>query len=202
MIDSLNAVAVGEYGVAIRTQLAGSQWSVTFPPEAGPSLRTVAVFDGAYGVALGDSGLLMNTTDGGWNWVARSRSGILDPRAAVMFDRWNGLASSSSGSNGYTTSDGGYSWWPRPFFWNGTYLALGVSAASTIVAAGEMGRYVRTTDGGRSWDVHSTGDTCQLYAVASPASAAFTLVGERGRILRSDDNGVSWRRRREYLRLN
>src|SRR5436309_409371 len=105
------------------------------------------------GWAVGDSGAIYMSTNGGVNWKAQS-SGVADPLNAVDFiNSDTGLAvggcSGCTGGVVLKTTDGGKNWMIKD---NGRGLqSVDFVSPAVAYAAGFNGLILKSTDGGGSW---------------------------------------------------
>ena len=127
-----------------RTNLGGLQ-----------NVRAMRLLKGQNGILVGDSGLVMQTPDGGGSWHPVA---ALSPAASTMFD-WRTIATHEShiwiagqpGTYVLHSPDGGKSWQ-----WHETGHALPIRALHFTDkrhgwAVGALGNILATRDGGRTW---------------------------------------------------
>jgi photosystem II stability/assembly factor-like uncharacterized protein len=160
---------------------------------ADADLCGVSFPDGAHGWAVGHSGAILHTVDGGNTWAAQV-SGV--PAAileSVSFpDAVHGLAVGTDGTV-ISTSDGGAHWAVRP---SGTTCDLNsVVLADDAVhgwAVGQAGTIIATSDGGAHWTPQSAGTDEWITAVAFPDASHGWAVGNWGIFLATSDGGAHW----------
>ena len=108
-------------------------------------MRGVSMSDANNGVAVGDSGTMVYTTNGGVDWTAATTTnvGITHMQGVSMSDANNGVAVGYSGTIVYTTN-GGVDWTAATTTNVGTTNMMGVSMsdASNGVAVGVSGQIV------------------------------------------------------------
>src|SRR5262249_10336708 len=144
-------------------------------------------FDGAVGAAVGHSGTVLFTDNGGaWD------SAPLGRLEAVCLT--NGNTGWAAGSGILRTTDGGEHWTrqltglrPDPGY-------HGISCVSPDIATivGNSGTILRTVDGGAHWTAQVSGTTGTLRAVSFANANIGTIVGES--ILHTVDGGLTWNR--------
>ena len=178
--------------------------SLRYPIERNPHLRLLSVSrdvqsvifasDGRTGWAVGQSGMILKTADGGETWMLRG-NGTSQSLMAVTFagDDETGWAVGSSGTI-LKTVDGGERWERRE---SGTADRLEAVAfaedGQTGWVVGQNGTILKTTDGGETWMSRSSGTSQWLMSVT------FTSDGETGwavgwdaTILKTVDRGENW----------
>lgn len=191
-------VATNDGGQTWRTQLACDTGAgvpcsdVTTQPLTG-----VSFVDADNGYAVGNSGTMLATTDGGASWQ-RQTSHNSGPLYAVSFsDRNNGYAVGSTGSAAavVATDNGGGTWRPQPLcretgpctgsspdLIREPLRALSFLDASRGMAVGDTGRIVATDNGGSTWVPHSSPTNVLLHGVSMVSSDRAWAVGGSGRI--------------------
>ncbi|MBU3950006.1 MAG: hypothetical protein KJ826_17530, partial [Proteobacteria bacterium] len=167
------------------------------PQTSGTSQLLQAFYfqgDGKTGWAVGGSGTILYTTDGGKSWEPRT-SGSEKWLSAVQFQN-DGKTGWVVGKNGMIihTTDGGKSWEPRI---SGTSQLLQAfyfqNDGKTGWAVGKSGMIIHTTDGGKSWEPRISGTKQWLFAVQFQGDGKTGwVVGESGMILHTTDGGKSW----------
>jgi photosystem II stability/assembly factor-like uncharacterized protein len=139
------------------------------------------------GVAIGDRGTILRTTDGGGTWTDRSFATSQELEAVEFTTASTGVA---VGWNLLLrTTDGGETWNPAGTF--GLLFDIYFWTSLLGVAVGE-GKVIRTSDGGLSWEERPVPVTTRLYAVHGASEGVACAVGDFGVILRTTDAGESW----------
>ena len=120
-------------------------------------LRSVFFTDSLYGWAVGDTGTIIHTTDGGVSWVLKDAGTQNNIRHVFFLDRERGWASSWNFEGFYgtlllKTQDGGSNWtqvpYPDDYIFINCILFLD---SLTGWMGGSPHALVKTTDGGQSW---------------------------------------------------
>ena len=157
----------------------GRSWCRASKAPVEPVTDLYAVACSKICVAVGVSGNVMASKDGGLTWVrgasctANDLNGIACPSSSTCVAAKHVIISvacfccgPASGGNVRETND---------------YL---LRSGGTIVA---------TTNGGTSWSSRQSGTSAILYGIACPSSATCAAVGDEGTILASTDGGSTWR---------
>ena len=192
------------------TQLCFAQWTWQNPLPCGNPMNDVCFVDTNIGFAVGESGTILRTTDGGENWISQSR-----------FEKYN--FTSVHFSNANTGTVVGYEWkdtldFPYP---EGIILRTTDSGNNWIIqkkvadrqlkdvhytdsnngwivgggwwGSAPLGIIFKTTDGGENWMVQLNDSTIpRLNGVYFTDNNTGTAVGEVGTILRTSDGGINW----------
>ncbi len=195
-IDSLVGTQMITRSLILRSVDAGQKWVRISPPLPNNRELLGVAFGGVTtATVVGDTGLIIHSTNAGQTWYAQS--GIGDPERGDTVpppnNRLMGVAFSGP-SKGFAvgttgtiliTSDGGGSWVKRP---SPTFEAL--YAASTIdgvhvLAVGSAGAVIVSSNSGFSWGGATTGTTQSLYAAQFTDVDRGTIVGNSGVVLRT-----------------
>ena len=209
--DSLNGWVMGggyliEGGIVGRTRDGGRTWefrSGILPGgDRGYSLSRVQFRDTLRGVALGGTGIVLITDDGGATWrnVRYGRStgdGLSDLQFLDESNAWAiGPASIVRSVDGgetwgalvYSSSENGYLSGNAIHFIDGSRGWL----------AGHSGRFMRSDDGGISWTAVPLplpkGERPILWDVTFVDAMNGWVVGEQGMIFHTTDGGTTWAR--------
>ena len=143
------------------------------------------------GWAVGASGTILHTTDGGANWNPQPSGTGVTLFGLSFADASNGWAVGAGGTI-LKTVNGGTAWAPQT---SGVPSDLfSVSAPSTAVAyaVGKAGTIVKTIDGGANWNPLTSPTSKDLEDVVFPTTSTGYAVGKNGIILRTVDGGTNW----------
>ena len=195
-------VAVGEHGVVLLSDDAGSTWRQARSVPVDSTLTAVSFVDAQRGWAVGHAGVVLASSDGGETWALQRRVASEDrPLFALhMFDAQHGVAV-GLWSLVLVTADGGRSWDtvapPPP---EGAkkadlnLLGLFVDDKGELFAAAERGTLLRSADRGHTWRYLATGYKGSFWTGAALPGGVLLAAGLRGSIYRSADDGRSWAR--------
>ncbi|MAF26412.1 MAG: hypothetical protein CME07_00920 [Gemmatimonadetes bacterium] len=141
-------------------------------------------------VAVGESGTILLTSDGGASW-ATPTTGVSSLLRGVDFSGTLGFAVGSGGTI-LRSTDYGVSWGTVASGIATGLRDVSVLSSTEVWAGGEHGALLYSTDGGDSWTVVSQPTTSSTFLdVAATGSGAFA-VGYYETALRSDDLGDTW----------
>lgn len=172
----------------------GGAWTQMFGPPADESwteLSSVWFFDQHKGVAVGNGGWLLETSNGGRDWTRKSLTGQQGSFAKLQF-----VSSSTgwlAGEWGVSkTTDGGASWW-TPVVTGGlinVHAFHFIDARNGWAIAGYRGLH-RSTDGGDTWQpLPDTAFTATSIRFLDANVGVAT--GDSGTVYRTDDGGATW----------
>ena len=172
-----------------------AQWSAQNSGTTN-NLTSVNFINANSGWAVGATGKIIYTTNGGANWGTQT-SGVTNQLNSVSFSgSLNGLIAGSGGKI-LMTSDGGLIWQTMN---SGTTVDLfGVYSVSTTtaIAVGDNGKIIKTIDGGFTWTSKVSGTTDVLWSVFfTDANTGWAVGGNyafgRSTILKTINGGESW----------
>ena len=196
LVYSVVLVASAAPAVA-RTSTAALGWVRQASP-AGPQLTAVSAASTSDVWAVGSSGQLLGTEDGGAVWALRS-----DPSVYGASEYFYGVASASPGrcwavgQNGIILADlAGADWVQQTS--PSTNALVGVSAIDAKHAwiAGGSGLVLVTKDSGTTWTVQASAATAAngqpLDYIAFADAQHGWAVGFNGTIIATTDGGTTW----------
>jgi photosystem II stability/assembly factor-like uncharacterized protein len=131
MLDTMTAFAVGRGREILRTKDGGASWiNLAAPLSSVERWNGVSFFDTANGIAVGDNGVAMTTTNGGNSWTWHRLQGARTAYSALHIGPGNIFVGADSGWI-YHSIDSGATWsaekvsqWPirSLFVWSGAYI--------------------------------------------------------------------------------
>ena len=180
-------VAVGEYGDILLSDDNGKAWRQAANVPSTVTLTAVHFADAKTGWAVGHDTVVLQTTDGGENWVKQFGGGESDNALLSVYfkDASHGWA---VGAFNYTieTTDAGKTWVERK-----TLIPVVPGAAGDAVLDAPK----KTVQGAGAADPYAaaTGDENHLNAMfAGPDANTLFVAAEAGAIYRSLDAGATW----------
>jgi photosystem II stability/assembly factor-like uncharacterized protein len=131
--------------------------------EVSSTLRHVVFYNGNTGLAAGDGGTIIRTTNGGANWSPVS-SGTTQTLYSITFSDSQVLYACGAGGTIIKSTDSGLSW---TVLNSGTTAALRTIHATPtslygIYTAGDNGTILYSTNGGANWQIQSSGTTARI----------------------------------------
>ena len=187
----------------LKTVNGGSDWSVQHNSSSG-ILNSIKLSTTTHGIAVGNAGKILRTSDGGQNWDDLSVGGS-DLYDLFLVDSLYGYAVGRYGVI-IKTTNGGTDW--EAVLGNNFYTLYGVafSDANNGIAVGDSikvgvyyGLILKTTNGGTSWSRQVLDVPLSLTDVTFANSNSWHAIGYSaipgttlGRIYKSEDAGGTW----------
>ena len=164
------------------------------------NLNSISFFNRTSGLAVGDGGIILGTTDGGQTWSTRDTpSGqsstnfndvlfVSDVRAYIVGDNGTFLRSSFQPDVGI-----GFSWKAWSSGTNQDLHSLSGTSVNKIWAVGSNGTVTLTKDGGGSFNQQKleTSTTSLLTGISMADSKTGFLVGQDGMIFYTETEGIA-----------
>ncbi|WP_229211661.1 MULTISPECIES: YCF48-related protein [unclassified Duganella] len=177
-------VAAGERGIILWSDDRGLGWHQASVP-VSVSLTALRFINGQDGWALGHSGILLRTRDGGKNWSKQldGKQAAALMLAAVKADSRSGRQALADAER--LVAEGANKPWLDLHFFDARHGLL----------VGAFGLLFATDDGGQSWQAApgriDNPKAKHLYAVAGHGDACL-IAGEQGALYYSDNRGQSF----------
>lgn len=165
--------------------------------QGGWSIQTSPTTQNLYGVAnssvntwvaVGGTGTILRSSDGGINWTSIT-SPVTDALRGVALRGTLGLAVGIAGRVVRST-DGGLSWVQEPRPTTRDLYSVAISDVSAIIT-GHEGTILVSTDNGLTWAIRTAGTASILFGVSSFHTTAVGAGGQ-GAIIMSVDGGGGW----------
>jgi len=181
-------LAVGEFGFMARKEV-GSAWDI-FQSGDFPAVNWVAFADPLNGIAVGQWGYMLRTSNGGATWEQLSNTLTGDSFYGAAYV---GTAIWVVGDLGVLlhSSDRGTHWMQQSTYTTLTLLGVSFTDGLHGWAVGDNGMLLQTTDGGMHWLQGASGITTPLYGIAMRSGSQGWMVGEFGAIRHTTD-GSTW----------
>ncbi len=141
--------------------------------------------------AVGESGTILATTDGGQTWAPQASGAEAGLTSVTFISGSQGWAVGESGTI-LATTDGGQTWAAQPSGTRSELFSVTFISGSQGWAVGESGTILATTDGGQTWAAQPSGTRSELFSVTFISGSQGWAVGESGTILATTDGGQTW----------
>lgn len=155
------------------------------------TLNAISFFDDYSGIACGERGTVIKTTDGGSSWR------VIAPFDSVVFNdiSFNSPQSAfivGEGGRVYRSTDLGETWSAVPLRAQETLFRLFFINYQVGFIAGSKGLILRTTDGGATWNQVRAATNNLLYSISFAENSLGFAVGWNGTVIKSTDAGATW----------
>ncbi|MCI0448506.1 MAG: YCF48-related protein [Chlorobi bacterium] len=143
------------------------------------------------GIAVGQLGTVLRTTNGGANWTSQS-SGVNNHLFGVCFI--NSSTGWVVGDVGIIlkSSNGGVTWAAQSSTTNVQLTSVSFRDANTGYVVGWYGNFLRTTNGGSTWTKYLTAISTNLSSVSFADANTGYAVGQYGKMVRTSNGGINW----------
>ena len=186
-------IAVGTSGQVLTRSAGSTSWTIR-GTLGEATLEAVQVTGPQQVVAVGRTGTVHRSEDGGATWQAASSAPASLTATDLHFeDLSNGwvIGQGFGGAALFHTTDAGATWNPVTDF-QGTYVAVDFAGASGW-AASYNGTVYRTIDAGNSWsEAQIPGGSLSIRDLDFWDASTGYAVGSSGFAARSSDGGQSW----------
>ena len=167
-----------------------SGWFWQNPLPQGSTLNSVKFINAQTGIAVGNFGAVLRTSDGGESWNLYNSNFINDIYSVAISDANNIFAVGSDGIIIKTTNSG-LLWQKISIGINDTLKSVYFYDSNTGYITGYNGRIFKTTNGGSNWIEQSSGTTIKLNCVYFTDSEK-GFIGGNGKILKTTNGGINW----------
>lgn len=185
-----NLTVVGDNGTIIHSGNSGANWTAR---TSGTTKQLNGVFftDMNTGIAVGNDGLILRTTDAGVSWAPIS-SGISAGTDLnhVFFSTTTWGCIVGDGGTILRSTDAGVSWSSVSSPTTRNLARLSFGDVSKGWAVGDFGVILHTTDAGQSWTQQGSGVTTQIRSVFFVDAMNGMAVGNSGLVLKTVNGGV------------
>ncbi len=170
----------------------GASWMLRYTGSWDVSVRSVSFGNGTTGVAVGDKGLFLRSTDMGQSWGQVAGLPDLNYKAVHFADANTAYAAGPSAI--LKSADAGATWTTVSTAYS--LQALWFTSPAIGFGVGPDGLILRTTNGGASWNVMNSTSTENLNAIHFyDADTGYVAGGTEvinGVVLKTTDGGTTW----------
>jgi len=178
------------------TTASAQGWERQNPVPTGNSLSDVVFVDASNGWAVGDSGTITHTTDGGGTWTVQASGTMLRLNDVAFVDANNGWVVGECGAIAHTT-DGGWTWTFQSSDTGYSLNGVAFVDANNGWAVGDYGMILHTADGGETWTSQISGTGRALRGVDFVDENTGWAVGGSNSnydlvVAHTTDGGATW----------
>jgi predicted CXXCH cytochrome family protein len=191
----LVAVLLGTplFASALLSTAPGGQgeWYWQNPLPQGNSLYGATAVGQSRVWAVGDSGVVLRSTDGGAAWEVQDADTQVQLRAVDFADQSTGWVAGRDGTLRATT-DGGSTWTAQASGTAEDLFGIGFADALAGWAVGAAGVIRATADGGSMWTAQTSGTSERLLGISVVDAQTAWAVGGGATILHTSTGGSVW----------
>ena len=158
--------------------------------QGSPDLYSVQFIDKEKGYVVGDEGLILASTDGGYSW-REQRSGTKEQLFHLSFRGQRGWVVGTSGIILHTR-DGGRNWYPQQSGTTDDLNRVYFVDDQTGLITGDNGALLLSQNGGATWERVQLRVKEPLFGISFIDKKTGWVVGYGGRIIRTYDGGRNW----------
>lgn len=168
-------------------------WVQVRAPQSSPFCHAISFADQFNGIVVGDSGLVIRTTDGGDTWT-RVNSGTTQDLLCLSYESpdiaWAGGAGATLGK----TTNGGATWTWSTLGTDTTdaFLSMSFHLSQSGWIGDNRGRLYHTTDGGSIWTPQPTGITQAISALQASSNNDCYAISLARSFHQTADAGLTW----------
>ncbi len=160
-------------------------------------LKDIQFVSNSTGYAVGVSGTLLKSTNGGSTWSNPVVSGgqpSYDNNSIYFTTASNGvMVGTYNFFQGFATKTvSGGQYWGTPVSFPSYINKVEFPTSTTGYAVGNGGVIYKTTNGGTSWSLKTSGVTVELKDLSFVSADTGYVVGANGTILKTTNGGSSW----------
>tara|TARA_B100000809_G_C15120256_1_gene524014 strand:- start:92 stop:2716 length:2625 start_codon:yes stop_codon:yes gene_type:complete len=188
-IDSLAGYTVGEAGQIAKTLDGGQNWNI-LSYNAGVDLKGVWRLNLDTAFAIGDNGVIVQTTDG-INWANINSGTTKNLNNIGYFNDSTAIIIGDSGTI-LKSIDGGNNWIPIFSVTLANLANIYTVNDSVAYVVGSNSTILKTVDGGSTWISLQPFSPSTFESCITTQNGNTFAAGTEGSIFRSEDSGLNW----------
>jgi photosystem II stability/assembly factor-like uncharacterized protein len=152
------------------------------------ALNGVALVDQNNGWAVGHSGTILHTMNGGTSWGGQSSgTGVTIFGVAFSDENFGWIATATQIKR---TNNGGAIWEYQYSEMFASFVGVACTDSNNVWVTG--GGIWHTTNGGTNWTRQNDGTTVMLNSAAFPNASSGWVIGDAGTIVHTTNGGATW----------
>ncbi len=183
--------AVGKYGVILRSENAGYDWSTLYNP-GYQYFRGAAFSNSKRGLIVASTGEIMRTVNGGVFLEEVFKDSSKQFFGIAILNKDTYVTVGADGLIMKTTDEGISDWKVKNSGVNDNLNSVFFVNEQKGWAVGTKGTIIVTNDGGETWSQQSSGTGYELNSIAFKDENTGLAVGFMGIILKTTDGGDTW----------
>jgi photosystem II stability/assembly factor-like uncharacterized protein len=186
----------GTIGILYKSPDMGETWQSALNVD-NTKFANITFADDANGCLVGDTGLVMLTSDTGTTWseIQTNPGDSIGNLWSVSFANADtGWAAGTQGTI-IRTTDAGQSWTLQESGTTHSLADIAVIDAMTVWIVGNHGNVLKTVNAGETWAEIDIGEITDLWSITFSDANSGWIVGDMGFMMKSEDGGVTWEER-------
>ena len=174
--------------IALNSSMAQNGWIIQSPPTT-QNLKDVFFITNKTGFAVGDSGLILKTTNGGNLWTSQSSGTIADLNSIQFLNLGTGYTAGTNGVFLYTL-DSGITWQQLNLNTTRNLNAVHFLSSNEGFIVGDS-ILLSTFNGGQEWETKNLINS--LLSICFPDAAVGYALLNQGGMYKTSDGGYIWK---------
>ena len=183
-------------GILYKSPDMGQTWKSVFNKD-NSRFADIIFTDDAHGCLVGDTGLVMLTSDTGKTWfkVPTNPGDSIGSLWSVCFANSDTGWAVGTGGTVIRTIDAGQTWTLQASGTTHSLADIAVQDSRNVWTVGNHGNLLKTVDAGETWIEVDIQIITDLWSVAFSDASNGWIVGDRGLMLKTEDGGATWENR-------
>ncbi|MBI5727505.1 MAG: protein kinase [Ignavibacteriales bacterium] len=167
-----------------------SNWG-SLSTNIGGTLNGIHFSDNLAGIAVGEAGMVILTSDGGATWQRLNSPDIPTINDIFCISIKSAITIGEKGAI-YRTDDGGLTWRLIQSGVSETLFRISAAPNGNLFILGSKGVVLRSSDSGLTWKKMRTAVDKILYGISFADNNNGYIVGWSGTLLKTSDGGENW----------
>ncbi len=174
--------------IALNSSFAQNGWVIQSPPVT-QNLRDVYFITSKIGFAVGDSGLIIKSTNGGKNWISQNSGTLANLNSIQFLNLGTGYTAGTNGIILYTL-DSGLTWQQLNLNTTRNLNAVHFLSSNEGFVVGDS-ILLSTFNGGQEWEIKYLINS--LLSICFPDAAVGYALLNQGGMYKTSDGGFNWK---------
>ncbi len=158
--------------------------------------NSVSLISPANIIAVGDSGNVLRTDDGGFNWQNIQLPTVTSLVDVKFLGTTGFIITNQEANTGlcsiYKSTDKGKTWFRKFYSYSNSLVSLSIINTQKIIVLKSNGNILLSIDGGETWIENQTNLNSYYYDLYFTDNNVGFMVGSNGKIAKSIDGGNNW----------
>jgi photosystem II stability/assembly factor-like uncharacterized protein len=161
------------------------------PYPTGNKLNDIKYFNNNIGIACGDYGTILKTTNNGLNWITIFSNSYNSFMKITILDSTNAIIVGSNG-NYIRTTNRGNSWFVQNLYTNLNFNNITFLNQNLGFISADSGVIFRTSNGGQNWNRIYTGILSNFRGLKFYNNSTGYAAGNLDYIIKTTNSGYNW----------